>query len=116
MYLEGSFYKLKLRKSAYQFTDSLSRLDAQILYQTVLRPILGIEDIRNDSKIIYSQNKSDGLELKTKVDSGNFQVAFGMFPSSIAEIKQIVDDGLVMPPKTTYIEPKLRSGLIMYEL
>ena len=116
MYLEGSFYELKLRKSAYTFADSLSKLDAQILYKTVLQPILGIEDIRNDSKIIYSQNKSDGLELKTKVDSGDFKVSFGMFPTSVREIKHIVDDGLVMPPKTTYIEPKLRSGLIMYEL
>jgi uncharacterized protein (DUF1015 family) len=116
MYLEGNFYELNLRKSAYTFTDSLSELDAQILYQTVLKPILGIEDIRNDSKIIYSQDKSDGLELKTKVDSNEFQVSFGMFPTSIKEIRKIVDDGLVMPPKTTYIEPKLRSGLIMYEL
>jgi uncharacterized protein (DUF1015 family) len=56
------------------------------------------------------------LELKTKVDSEGFEVSFGMFPTSVREIKQIVDDGLVMPPKTTYIEPKLRSGLIMYEL
>lgn len=116
MYLEGSFYELKLRESAYQFSDSLSRLDAQILYNTVLKPILGIDDIRDNSKIVYSQDKSDGLELKTKVDSGEFEVSFGMKPSSVREIKKIVDDGLVMPPKTTYIEPKLRSGLIIYEL
>jgi uncharacterized protein (DUF1015 family) len=116
MYLDGNFYELKLRETVYEFTDSLSRLDAQILYKTVLQPILGIDDIRDDTKIVYSQNKSDGLELKTKVDSGDFVVSFGMYPSSIRELKKIVDDGLVMPPKTTYIEPKLRSGLILYEL
>ena len=114
-YLNGEFYALHLRKSAYIFTDALSKLDAQILYTTVLRTILGIEDIRDDSKIIYSQDKSDGLELKTKVDSGNFKVSFGMLPTNISELKSIVDAGLIMPPKTTYIEPKLRSALTIYE-
>ncbi|CAL2085639.1 conserved hypothetical protein [Tenacibaculum sp. 190524A05c] len=116
MYLKGEFYALYLRKSAYEFTDELSELDAEILFKTVLKPILGIDDIRNDSKIIYSQDKSDGLELKTKVDSGDFKVSFGMLPASIEEIKTIVDKGLVMPPKTTYIEPKLRSALTIYEI
>jgi uncharacterized protein (DUF1015 family) len=116
MYLDGAFYGLYLRKSLYNFTDALSQLDAQILYKTVLKPILGIDDIRNDSKIVYSQNKSDSLELKTKVDSGAFKVAFGMLPTSIDELKEIVDAGLLMPPKTTYIEPKLRSALTIYEL
>ncbi len=115
MYLNGEFYALYLRKSAYQFTDSLSELDAQILYTTVLKPVLGINDIRNASKILYSQDKSDGLELKTKVDSGEFKVSFGMLPTDINELKTIVDAGLLMPPKTTYIEPKLRSALTIYE-
>ncbi|QTD37908.1 DUF1015 domain-containing protein [Polaribacter batillariae] len=115
MYLNGDFYALYLRKSIYNFTDALSKLDAQILYTTVLRPILGIEDIRNDSKIVYSQDKSDSLELKTKVDAGDFKVSFGMLPTNIKELKEIVDAGLLMPPKTTYIEPKLRSALTIYE-
>ena len=115
MYLNGEFYSLYLRKSLYNFTNSLSELDAEILYQTVLKPILGINDIRNDSKIIYSQNKSDSLELKTKVDSGEFKVSFGMLPTNINELKSIVDSGMLMPPKTTYIEPKLRSALTIYE-
>jgi uncharacterized protein (DUF1015 family) len=115
MYLNGAFYALYLRKSIYNFTDTLSKLDAEILYQTVLKPILGIKDIRNASKIMYSQNKSDGLELKTKVDTGDFKVSFGMLPTTINELKEIVDANLLMPPKTTYIEPKLRSALIIYE-
>ncbi len=116
MYLDGNFYSLTLRKSAYQFDTVLSELDAQILFKTVLKPILGIENIRNSSKIIYSQNKSGGLELKTKVDEGLFKVSFGMRPTTIDEIKNIVDSDLIMPPKTTYIEPKLRSALTIYEI
>lgn len=115
MYLNGEFYSLYLRKSVYEFTDDLSKLDAEILYQTILKPVLGIKDIRNDSKIMYSQNKSDSLELKTKVDTGTFKVSFGMLPTSIEELKSIVDAGQLMPPKTTYIEPKLRSALTIYE-
>ncbi|WP_347175038.1 DUF1015 domain-containing protein [Polaribacter uvawellassae] len=115
MYLNGDFYALYLRKTIYKFTDTLSELDAEILYQTILKPILGILDIRNDSKIIYSQNKSDSLELKTKVDAGDFKVSFGMLPTTIEELKNIVDADLLMPPKTTYIEPKLRSALTIYE-
>ena len=116
MYLDGEFYALSLKKSAYKFTDALSKLDAQILFITVLNPILGINDIRNDSKIVYSQNKSGSLELKTKVDSGEFKVSFGMLPATIEELKTIVDANLLMPPKTTFIEPKLRSALTIYEL
>lgn len=115
MYLKGEFYALYLRKSTYNFTDTLSKLDAQILFTTVLKPILGIEDIRNASKIVYSQNKTDSLELKTKVDAGDFEVSFGMLPTSINELKEIVDADLMMPPKTTYIEPKLRSAITIYE-
>jgi uncharacterized protein (DUF1015 family) len=115
MYLNGEFYSLYLRKSVYEFTDALSKLDAQILYQTILNPILGIKDIRNASKIMYSQNKSDSLELKTKVDTGDFKVSFGMLPATIDELKTIVDADMLMPPKTTYIEPKLRSALTIYE-
>jgi uncharacterized protein (DUF1015 family) len=115
MYLNDDFYALHLRKSVYKFTDDLSKLDAQILYTTVLKPILGINDIRNDSKIVYSQGKSGSLELKTKVDAGDFKVSFGMLPTTIDELKNIVDKGLLMPPKTTFIEPKLRSALTIYE-
>lgn len=115
MYLNNEFYALSLRKSVINFTDALSKLDAQVLYSTVLKPILGINDLRNASKIVYSQNKSDSLELKTKVDTGAFKVSFGMLPTTINELKEIVNAGLLMPPKTTYIEPKLRSALTIYE-
>lgn len=115
MYLNGEFYSLYLRKSVYEFTDALSTLDAEILHRTVLDPILGIKDIRDNSRISYSQNKADSILLKTKVDDGSYKVAFGMLPVDIEELKEIANAGLQMPPKTTYIQPKLRSALTIYE-
>ena len=115
MYLDGDFYSLYLRKSLYNFNTSLDALDAQILYKTVLQPILGIEDLRNDNRIMYSNGKKDVINIKSSVDSGEFAVGFGMVPVNIDEMKHIANDGLKMPPKSTFIEPKLRSGVTIYE-
>ena len=115
MYLDGDFYSLYLRKDRYEIKTSLDALDAQILYETILKPILGIEDLRNDARIDYINGKKDVVNLKSCIDSGNFDVGFGMVPVNIGEMKQIADDGLIMPPKSTFIEPKLRSGVTIYE-
>jgi uncharacterized protein (DUF1015 family) len=115
MYLNGEFYALYLRKTKYQFTDALSKLDAEILYRTVLHPILGITDLTNNERLGYSHNKTDSISIKTKVDSGLYKVGFGLVPITVSEMKEIADANLKMPPKTTYIQPKLRSGLTMYE-
>ncbi|MDG5491729.1 DUF1015 domain-containing protein [Psychroserpens sp. SPM9] len=115
MYLDGEFYSLYLRKSLYDFKTSLDALDAQILYKTILQPLLGIEDLRNDVRIDYINGKKDIINVKDKIDHGEFAVGFGMVPVDIHEMKQIADDGLKMPPKSTFIEPKLRSGVTIYE-
>ena len=115
MYLEGEFYSLYLRKTKYDFTDSLSALDPYILYLKVLKPILGIEDLRNDHRIAYIPGKNESFEVKEAVDNGEFTLGFGMLPLTIEELKQVAEEGLTMPPKSTYIEPKLRSGLTIYE-
>lgn len=115
MYLDGEFYSLYLRKTQYRFTDSLSSLDSYILFEKVLKPILGIKDLRQDKRISYVHGRNDLIELKTRIDRGEFAVGFGMLPAEIEEIKQIADENLTMPPKSTYIEPKLRSGLTIYE-
>ncbi len=115
MYLDGEFYSLYLRKTIFDINDSLTDLDAQLLYQTILKPILGIKNLRKDSRIAYSHGKNDIIHVKQRVDNGEFKVAFGMIPATIEQIKRIADDGLKMPPKSTYIEPKLRSGLTIYE-
>ena len=116
MYLDGDFYALYLKKDKKDFDSILSSLDAQILYETVLLPILGIEDLRNDERIEYISGKQSILDLKNKVDSAEFEIGFLLFPSNINEIKAIADAHLIMPPKSTYIEPKFRSGLMVYEL
>ncbi|OUS00726.1 hypothetical protein A9Q86_08170 [Flavobacteriales bacterium 33_180_T64] len=115
MYLDGEFYSLYLRKSLYNFETALDALDAQILYHTILKPILGINDLRNDVRIDYINGKKDIINVKGRIDNGEFAVGFGMVPVTINEIKQIADEGLKMPPKSTFIEPKLRSGVTIYE-
>lgn len=115
MYLDGNYYSLYLRKTNYEFTDSLSELDPYILFIKVLKPLLGIEDLKNDRRISYLPGRNDTFEVKKLVDEGVFAVGFGMLPVTFEEIKQIADAGLTMPPKSTCIEPKLRSGLTVYE-
>ena len=115
MYLEGEFYSLYLRKTDCNFDNALEELDTQILYNLVLKPILNIIDLRNDKRIDYLPGTKDAYELKDTVDNGHFKVAFGMLPITVAQMKKIADEGLKMPPKSTYIEPKLRSGLTIYE-
>ena len=115
MYLDGEFYSLYLRKTDFKFNTALDGLDAQILYNTILNPILGIKDLRKNIRLDYLSGKKDIVYLKSKVDSGEFKVGFGMLPTNIKQLKQIADEGLIMPPKSTYIEPKLRSGVAIYE-
>lgn len=115
MYLDGDFYSLYLRKNQFNIESSLDDLDAYILYKTILKPILGIDDLRKDSRISYLNGKKDIADLKYEVDSGRYTVGFGMIPADIEQMKRIADEGLTMPPKSTYIEPKLRSGITIYE-
>lgn len=115
MYLDGDFYSLHLRKTGYEIETSLDNLDTQILFKTILEPILGIHDLRNDERIGYINGKKDIVSMKSAIDEGNYRVGFGMVPVSIEEMKTIADDGLKMPPKSTFIEPKLRSGVTIYE-
>ena len=116
MYLDNDFYSLILRKENEVFETALESLDTQILYKKVLLPLLGIEDLRNDERIEYISGKQSILEVKQKIDQGEFEVGFILFPSNIEEIKALADTNLIMPPKSTYIEPKFRSGLVIYEL
>ncbi|TAI49051.1 DUF1015 domain-containing protein [Flagellimonas allohymeniacidonis] len=114
MYLDGEFYSLYLRKTSYTFTDALSELDTQILFKTILEPILGIHDLRNDKRISYGYGKYNLIKMKDSIDKGDYVVGFSLVPINVNEIKAIADAELIMPPKSTYIEPKLRSGLAIY--
>jgi len=115
MYLDFEFYALTLKIEKNNFKTVLDSLDAQILYDKVLLPILGIEDLRNDERIEYIHGKQSVLDIKAKIDSGEFELGFVLFPTDISEIKMIADAHLTMPPKSTYIEPKFRSGLVVYD-
>ncbi len=115
MYLDNEFYVLRLRSEYLNFESTLESLDPQILYNLVLKPILGIQDLRNEKRLEYLPGKKDFVELKQYVDANKLSVAFGMLPINISQMKQIANEGLTMPPKSTYIEPKLRSGLTIYE-
>lgn len=114
MYLEGQFYSLNLKETP-NTEEVLSNLDAQILYETILQPVLGIGDLRTDSRISYIPGNHSIVELVEKIDLGEYKVGFILYPSTIQEIKSLADHNLTMPPKSTYIEPKFRSGLIIYE-
>lgn len=114
MYLEGTFYALSLRKKPYELSDAKARLDSQILYETILRPIFGIEDLRHDERIHYRCGPQNEIEMKLLVDEGKYKVGFGMVPVTIDEIRAIADAGQTMPPKSTFIQPKLPSGLTIY--
>lgn len=116
MYLDNAFYKITYRKEKQHFTTALESLDTQILYENVLLPILNIKDLRNDERIEYLSGKHTIQEVKQKIDEEEFAVGFILFPSNINEIKALADQNLIMPPKSTYIEPKFRSGLVIYEL
>jgi uncharacterized protein (DUF1015 family) len=115
MYLDGRFYAL-FYKQNLKATSVLENLDAQILYDTVLHPLLGIEDLRNDERIDYIPGKQSVSVIKDLVDEGEYEVGFMLYPTNMSEIKTIADNNLIMPPKSTYIEPKFRSGLVVYEL
>ena len=115
MYLDNEFYSLTL-KDSNSFTSTLESLDAQILFEKVLQPILGITDLRNDERIDYIPGNQSITTIKEVVDEGEFEVGFMLFPTEISEIKALADNNLIMPPKSTYIEPKFRSGLVVYEI
>jgi uncharacterized protein (DUF1015 family) len=115
MYLDGEYYSLYLRKEEYEINNSLDTLDVQILFDTILNPILGIKNLRNNDRIEYPHGNSDLAYLKSMIDSNEFAVGFSLLPVTTQELKNVADEGLTMPPKSTFIEPKLRSGITIYE-
>ena len=115
MYFDGEFYSLEL-KDTNHFDSVLESLDAQILYTKVLLPLLGISDLRNDERIDYIPGNQSIVTIKEVVDEGEFEIGFMLYPTEISEITALADNNLIMPPKSTYIEPKFRSGLIVYEI
>lgn len=115
MYLEGAFYSIQLRKYKHKIENALDDLDSQILYKKILQPLLNIQDLRDDSRINYIHAHQEMALVKSKIDMGDYQLGFGLKPATLEQLKEIANQNLKMPPKSTYIEPKLRSGITIFE-
>jgi len=116
MYLDGEWYVLKAKSDTYDDNDPIGVLDVTILTKEVLDPILGIQDLRRSKRIDFVGGIRGLNELSKKVDSGEMAVAFALYPVSMQQLIAIADSGNIMPPKTTWFEPKLRSGLVVHTL
>ncbi len=116
MYLQGDWYKLETPPGSFDPNDPVGRLDVSILQENLLSPILGIKDQRKDKRIDFVGGIRGLGELKKRVDSGDWAVAFALFPTAIEDLIAIADAGEVMPPKSTWFEPKLKSGLVVHLL
>ena len=116
MYLQGKWYSLKARPGRYDDNDPIGVLDVTILSRLVLDKILGIKDLRTDKRIDFVGGIRGLEELSRRVDSGEMQIAFALYPVSMTQLLNIADSGCIMPPKTTWFEPKLRSGLAIHKL
>jgi uncharacterized protein (DUF1015 family) len=116
MYLEGTWYTLSAGPALQRITDPVLELDVSILQNHLLDPILGIKDPRVDKRIDFVGGIRGLGELERRVNSGEMKIAFSMFPTSVAELMAIADDDKLMPPKSTWFEPKLRDGLFVHFL
>lgn len=116
MYLDGEWYKLTAKEGTYDDNDPLKILDVNVLSDYVLDKILGIDDLRRSKRIDFVGGIRGLEELEKRVDSGEMKVAFALYPVSMQQLIDIADTGNIMPPKTTWFEPKLRSGLAIHKL
>ena len=116
MYLDGKWYSLEALPGRYDDSDPIGVLDVTILSNLVLDSILGIKDLRTDKRIDFVGGIRGLGELSRRVDSGEMKVAFALYPVSMGQLIDIADTGNIMPPKTTWFEPKLRSGLFIHSL
>lgn len=116
MYLAGEWYTLKPIEGSFPSDHPVGSLDASILQENLLRPVLGVEDPRTAEHIDFVGGIRGTGELEKLVDSGNYTVAFSLYPVSVQQLMAVADSGNVMPPKSTWFEPKLRSGLVVHVL
>lgn len=116
LYLEGKWYSLTAKPGTYDDHDPIGVLDVSVSSRLILDQILGIKDLRSDKRIDFVGGIRGLGELKKRVDSGEMKVALALYPVSMKQLMDIADTGNIMPPKTTWFEPKLRSGLVIHKL
>ena len=116
MYIRGNWYAMEAAKNTYNDSDPIDCLDVSVLSKTILDPLLNIKDLRKSDRIDFIGGIRGLSELQKRVDSGEMAVAFALFPVTMDQLFRIADTGNIMPPKTTWFEPKLRSGLVIHNL
>lgn len=116
LYLDGSWYSLTARPGTYDDADAIGVLDVDISSRLILDKLMGIKDLRSDNRIDFVGGLRGLDELKKRVDSGECRWALALYPVSMQQIMNIADSGKIMPPKATWFEPKLRSGLVIHKL
>ena len=116
LYLDGHWYKLKAMPGTFDDTDPIGVLDVDISSRLILDQVLGIKDLRGSNRIDFVGGLRGLAELKRRVDSGEMRTALALYPVTMKQIMDIADSGMIMPPKATWFEPKLRSGLVIHKL
>lgn len=116
MYLAGEWYQLIAKKGIYNKSDPVASLDSSILQEQLLAPVLGIKDPRTDDRLKFIGGIRGMAELEKLVDKDGFAVAFSLYPPTVEQIMKVSDAGAIMPPKSTWFEPKLRSGIFIHDL
>lgn len=116
LYLNGKWYSLTAKEGTYDDKDPIGVLDVTVSSNLILRDILGITDLRSDKRIDFVGGIRGLEELKRRVDSGEMKMALALYPVTMTQLIDIADSGNIMPPKTTWFEPKLRSGLVIHKL
>ena len=114
MYLDGAWYSLTAKAGTYDDDDPIGVLDVTVLSNRVLDKLLDIKDLRTSKRIDFVGGIRGLGELRRRVDSGEMKVAFALYPVSMKQLIDIADTGNIMPPKTTWFEPKLRSGVVIH--
>ena len=116
IYIQGKWYMLEAKKGSFDTSDPIGLLDVSILQNNLLDPILGIANPRVDKRIDFVGGIRGTAELAKKVDSGQFKIAFSLYPTTIEQLFAVADNGKIMPPKSTWFEPKLKDGLVVHLL
>jgi len=116
MYLAGKWYELRAREESFAEDDAVERLDVSILQNNLLSPVLGVRNPRTDQRIHFVGGIRGVDELERLVQSGDYEVAFSLHQTSMEELMELADANKIMPPKSTWFEPKLRSGLFIHLL
>jgi uncharacterized protein (DUF1015 family) len=115
-YLESDWYALNINKTLIPSGDPVRCLDTDLLTQLILNPILGIKDLKTDENINFVSGAESLEQIVAMIDSDKFKIAFILYPISIQQVKAVADANGIMPPKSTWVEPKLRSGLTIYNI